>query len=135
MCCTYHSFQYTTDNYKYELSPSQPTTPQGFIKTIQHPYEIGPVKPIIKISTMMPVVANEHASCHMCSGITKSSDINFNCCCRWPIQVSKVFSLPHLSISHPTLTTLISDFISHSYSFPSHFFSSLGLLSWGLHLW
>ena len=131
-CRTYHSFQYPTDNYKYTSSSSQPTTiPHGVIETIQHPYGIGPAKPVIRIPVTMPAITDARPKRHMPSGVTRSSDINFNCCCGRVIQVSKVSRLPHLPISHPTLTTLISDFISHFYSFPSHFFSFLCLLSRG----
>jgi hypothetical protein len=124
LCHTYHSFQYPADNYIYKLSPSQPTTPRGIIETIQHPYGIRPAKPVIRIPIAMPVVADEHPKRPVHSGVTKSPDINFNCHCRRPIQVSKVASVPHLPIVlRPTLTMLILDFKSYSYSFPSHILS------------
>jgi hypothetical protein len=129
--CTYHSSQYPADNYKYKPSSSRPITARGVIETIQHPYRIGPAKPVIRIPIAVPVAADEHTKCCVHSGITKSSDINFNCCCGRLIQVSKVSRLPHLPISHSTLTTLMLNFISHSHSFPSHILSFLGLSSWG----
>jgi hypothetical protein len=119
---TYHAFQYPAYNYIYKLSPSQPTTPRGVIETIQHPYGIGPAKPVIRIPVAMPIT-DARPKRRMPSSVTKSSDINFNCCCGRVIQVSKVSRLPHLPISHPILTTLVSDFISHFYSFHSYFFS------------
>jgi hypothetical protein len=123
------TYQYPADNYKYKLSPSQPTAPRGVIETIQHPHGIGPAKPVIRIPVAVPVVTAGHPKTPVHSNTTKSAHfaVNFECHCRRLIQVSSVSHLP--IISHPTLTTLVSDFISHS--FPSHILSLLGLSFWG----
>lgn len=125
---TYKPFIHPTNNYTYGHS-SQPVTAQTqVLETVQHPYGIGLSKPVIRIPVAAPIMTDEHPKHPVRSSVTKSSDINFNCHCGRLIQVSKV---SHLPISHPTLTTLVSDFISHFYSFPSHFFSFLCLLSQG----
>jgi hypothetical protein len=121
---TYHSLQYPADNYKYESSPSQPTTPRGVIETIHHPHGIGPAKLVIRIPVTAPVVAAGHPEPPVHSNTTKSAHlaVDFKCHCGRLIQVSKVSTVPHLPIiTHPTLTSLISDFMS--YPFPSRIFS------------
>jgi hypothetical protein len=126
---TYHSFQYPAYNYKYKSSPSRPITPRGVIETIQHPHGIGPTKPVIRIPVAVPVIVTGHPKAPVHSNTTKSAHfaVDFECHCRRLIQVSTVSHLP--TISHPTLTTLVLDFISHS--FPLHILSFLGLSFWG----
>ena len=123
-CCTYTPVIYPT-NYTNTHPSSQPVAPQTqILETVQHPYGIGPSKPVIRIPVTAPITKSEHPKCCAHSGITGPSHIYFDCHCGQPIQVSQIFEVSCLPTILPSiLSTLALDFMSYSYSFPSHILS------------
>jgi hypothetical protein len=109
---------YPTKNYIYKYPPSQlPSTPPPVIETIQHPYGIGPSKPVIKV----PVWGSVVLPTNTVYPVATRSTCTIQCHCRQLVEVSRV--LPLSTIPHPTLLTFISDIISSSHTFSSQFLS------------
>ena len=117
-CRTYHSFQCPTSNYIYKSPSSRsPTTPPPVIKTIRHPYRIGPTKLIVRVPVSAPVVVPAHQA-PLVAVKSSHSVVTIQCHCGRQGSVSKI-----PTISYPTFTGLILDIISFPLSFPTHFFS------------
>jgi len=128
LCRSVHSFTYPANSYICKTPHFRPPaviTP--VIEIVQHPYGIGPTKPIIRVPVTAPSLAPTQPALPANALIMKTnhSTVTIHCHCGRLISISKVSQL--LTTLHSTVR-FISDFISYPLSFPAQFFLCFSFL-------